>query len=102
LACLIWAAYSRLARLTKDYRDCLLEVSGAVTLLKAYIKELIKARGEDIERLMQDAVGDAVNAWCLVRSCFAHCFLDLRCGDVRAFDWWRVLESVDVREVGLE
>jgi len=31
---------------------------GAVALLKAYVEELVGAWEEDVERVMQDAVGD--------------------------------------------
>lgn len=65
------------ALLPEDYCDLLLEVRGAVALLKACVEELVEAWEEDVERLMQDAVGDTVNAWGFIRSCSAHCFLDL-------------------------
>jgi hypothetical protein len=48
--------------LLEDYRDRLLEVRRVVALLKACIKELVEAREEDVERLMQDAVSDTVDA----------------------------------------
>jgi hypothetical protein len=56
----------------RDFRMCdlLLEVRGAVALLKTCIEELVEVLEEDVERLMQDAVGDTVNVF--TRSSSAH------------------------------
>jgi len=69
----------------EDYCD-LLEVRGAVALQKVCVEELVEAWEEDVERLMQDAVGDTITSWSFIRSCSAHYFLDLLAGEYGS-DW---------------
>lgn len=68
-------SHSRFA--SEEYCDLLFEVWGEVALLKTCVKELVETWEEDVERLMQEAVGDNFNARGFIRSCSAHFFLDL-------------------------
>jgi hypothetical protein len=72
-----------------------------VALLEARVEQCAETREEYIQCLVQDAVGDAIRTWSLVRRSSAYHGLNLVSGDVQNFDWRWVFVSLCVREIGL-
>ena len=96
----LWFPVVRLRQLAKGYCRCIPEALWVVAVMQTRGEEFAQALLHFLKEESENAVGDAVRAWCFVLCRFQNCLPELsRCDVGVSLQWLRVAVVLYVRQV---